>query len=506
MLGSRLARTHLTVAIVALLGFFALPEGGLAQTGWQIACGWYAAAAIVVGVLRHRPAVPLAWWLFAIGVAGNAGGILVEAILGHGGTVSVPYPSWADAAYLSLYPAAAFGLILLVRRRTAHRDWSSIVDATTLTTGMSLLAWIFMVQPGAADKTVGLFGHLVNVAYPVGDIVLLAMTVRLLLGGSGRNTSFRLLCAALACFLAGDSAWAAILQLGWIPGPIAGDFLADVFLAGYLLFAAAAVHPDIRALARTAAPRPPRPSRSLLTVLTLTSLVGPALLIMQALRHRVTDALAIAIGCTALFLLVVTRMSQLLTQLDLQTQRVRELAVTDELTGLPNRRSWNTELPRSIERVRRTGEPLSLAIVDLDHFKHFNDAYGHPAGDRLLREAAAAWQERLRTPDHLARYGGEEFVVLLPDATTEQAHAIIDRMRLGTPLGQTFSAGVATWNGDETSDELTARADTALYAAKNSGRNQVMDAAPGPVRDGLPDGELPGREPRVSRTGVPAGS
>lgn len=89
--------------------------------------------------------------------------------------------------------------------------------------------------------------------------------------------------------------------------------------------------------------------------------------------------------------------------MDLQTQRVRELAVTDELTGLPNRRAWNRELRRTIERVRRTGDPLSMAIIDLDHFKHFNDSYGHPAGDRPLKAAAAAWQEQLRTVDHLAR-------------------------------------------------------------------------------------------------------
>jgi diguanylate cyclase (GGDEF)-like protein len=203
---------------------------------------------------------------------------------------------------------------------------------------------------------------------------------------------------------------------------------------------------------------------------------------MQALRHRITDGVSIGIGCTALFLLVVTRMSQLLTQLDLQTERVRELAVTDELTGLPNRRAWNTELPRTIERVRRTGDPLSVAIIDVDHFKRFNDTYGHPAGDRMLKEAAAAWQEQLRTVDHLARYGGEEFVVLLPDATSAQAREIIDRMRLATPLGQTFSAGVAVWDGTETSDELTARADTALYRAKDAGRNQIAEAEHEPIR------------------------
>jgi diguanylate cyclase (GGDEF)-like protein len=471
---SRWLRTYLVVAVVAVAGFMAVPDGSLTQTGWQVACGWIAAGAIIVGVRRRKAAVPAAWWLFALGVAGNAAGILVETILTRTQT-NPDFPSWADAAYLSLYPAAAGGMLLLIHRRTPHRDWSSIVDATTLTTGMSLLAWIFMVKPAASDPSIGLLGHIASVAYPVGDIVLLAMTVRLILGGSGRNGSFRLICSALICFLGGDTVWAVMNQLAWEPGPTAHKILADVFLVGYLLFGAAAVHPDVRSLARITAPRPARPSRPLLVLLMLTSLIGPALLLMQAMRHRVTDGVAISIGCAALFLLVVTRMSQLLTQLDLQGERVRELAVTDELTGLPNRRAWNTELPRTIERVRRTGDPMSMAIIDIDHFKRFNDTYGHPAGDRMLKETAAAWQEQLRTGDHLARYGGEEFVVLLPDATPAQAREVIDRMRLATPLGQTFSAGLALWDGAETSDELTARADTALYKAKNTGRNRIVE-------------------------------
>jgi diguanylate cyclase (GGDEF)-like protein len=390
-------------------------------------------------------------------------------------TEAESFPSWADAAYLSLYPSVAIGLVLLIRRRTAHRDWSSVVDATTLTTGMGLLAWVFMVKPAAADPSIGLLGHIVSVAYPVGDIVLLAMTVRLMIGGSGRNTAFRLVCASLVAFLAGDGAWAVVNQMGWEPGPMAHKLLAEAFLAGYLLFGAAAAHPGMRSLTRAAEPRAGRISRPLLLALTAASLVGPGLLIVQALRHRVTDVLSIALGCVALFLLVVTRMSQLIRQLDVQTEKVRELAVTDELTGLPNRRAWNTELPRTIERVRRTGDPLTVAIIDIDHFKHFNDAYGHPAGDRLLKEAAAAWQNQLRTADHLARYGGEEFVVMLPDATAQQAREIVDRMRLATPLGQTFSAGIAVWNG-ETSDALTDRADVALYEAKNAGRDRIVEA------------------------------
>jgi diguanylate cyclase (GGDEF)-like protein len=468
------------IAAIGVTGFLAIPDGSTLQLVWQVATGWSAAAVIVAGVRRWRPATRATWWLLALGVAGNAAGILVEYVLTRTGAES-GFPSWADAAYLSLYPATAAGLMLLIRRRTADRDWSSLVDATTLTTGVGLLAWVFMIKPAASDPSIGLLGHIVSVAYPVGDLVLLAMTVRLMLSGGARNASFRLVCAALLCFLGGDGAWAVINQMVWVPGPFAHKVLADVFLLGYVLFGAAAAHPDVHSLTRTVAPRPVRIGRPLLIALTVASLIGPALLVMQALRHQVTDALAIALGCIALFLLVLTRMSQVLTQLDLQTQKVRELAVTDELTGLPNRRAWNTELPRTIERVRRTGDPLVVAIVDLDHFKNFNDAYGHPAGDRLLKEATAAWQDQLRSADHLARYGGEEFVLFLPDATPAQARDILERMRLATPLGQTFSAGIALWNGAETSDDLTARADTALYQAKNAGRNQIAEATHQPV-------------------------
>jgi diguanylate cyclase (GGDEF)-like protein len=473
-MGSRLMRFHLVVAAIAVTGFLAVPDGSTLQLVWQIACGWYAAAMIVAAVRHRRPELPATWWLVALGVAGNAGGILVEYLMTLRGEPD--FPSWADIAYLSLYPAVAMALFLLIRRRTAHRDWSSLVDATTLTTGLGLLAWVFMVKPAASDPSIGLLGHIASVAYPVGDIVLLAMTVRLILSGSARNTTFRLLCAALIFFLAGDGMWAVINQMVWEPSPMAHKLLADVFLAGYLVFAAAAIHSDVRSLSRAVEPRPARISRPLLAALTVASLIGPALLVLQATRHQVTDALAIALGCAVLFLLVVVRMSQLITQLDLQTEKVRELAVTDELTGLPNRRAWNTELPRTIERVRRSGEPLTVAMIDIDHFKSFNDAYGHPAGDRLLKEAAAAWQDQLRAVDHLARYGGEEFVLMLPAAAAGQARDIIERMLRATPLGQTFSAGVAAWNGTETSDELIARADAALYRAKDAGRNRLVEA------------------------------
>ena len=150
----------------------------------------------------------------------------------------------------------------------------------------------------------------------------------------------------------------------------------------------------------------------------------------------------------------------------------------DELTGLPNRRAWSAELPIAIERARR------------DHFKRFNDEFGHQAGDRLLKSATAAWSGQLRAVDQLARYGGEEFIALLPRATAELATGVLERLRAVTPAGQTFSAGVATWDGNETSEELIGRADQALYQAKDAGRDRIVVAAeeaqtasqPGPRR------------------------
>jgi diguanylate cyclase (GGDEF)-like protein len=189
-------------------------------------------------------------------------------------------------------------------------------------------------------------------------------------------------------------------------------------------------------------------------------------------RDRV-DGLAIGAASMMLFLLVVLRIVGLVRQVEEQSDQLAALARHDGLTGIPNRRTWDSELPVAMDRARRDGVPLSVAILDLDHFKHFNDRYGHQAGDRLLKSATTAWSQLLRSTDLMCRYGGEEFSVLLPDATVEQAAEVLERLRRITPQGQTFSAGLAGWDRQEASDRLVARADRALYAAKASGRDRV---------------------------------
>lgn len=152
--------------------------------------------------------------------------------------------------------------------------------------------------------------------------------------------------------------------------------------------------------------------------------------------------------------------------------RLTQIALTDELTGLPNRRAWDERLEQAI----RDAEPICVAILDLDRFKDFNDDHGHQAGDRMLKEAAAAWRAELRPTDTLARYGGEEFVVLLHGNDQEAAQRVVERLRGATPRAQSCSAGIARREEREGAAALLGRADEALYEAKRAGRNRSLIA------------------------------
>jgi diguanylate cyclase (GGDEF)-like protein len=170
-------------------------------------------------------------------------------------------------------------------------------------------------------------------------------------------------------------------------------------------------------------------------------------------------------------------------------ERLSRLAHTDVLTGLPNRRGWTEALD---------GDPMlaacAAAVLDLDHFKAINDTQGHAAGDRLLRSVAAAWRDALRPGDVLARLGGDEFGLLLPDTGAGEAGAIVEQLCALVPGATTCSAGVASWDGRETADEVVARADRLLYVAKANGRGRVV-ADDGPLEGSDGQADLYDAEP-----------
>jgi diguanylate cyclase (GGDEF)-like protein len=151
-----------------------------------------------------------------------------------------------------------------------------------------------------------------------------------------------------------------------------------------------------------------------------------------------------------------------------------EVARTDDLTGLPNRRAWDEALDRELARAKRDGTPLAVGLADLDRFKHYNDDFGHQAGDRLLKQIGSSWGAQLRATDVLARYGGEEFALAFPGCDADAATALVERLRSSTPQGQTCSVGLVIWDGNETAEALFGRADRALYEAKDAGRDRVI--------------------------------
>lgn len=158
-------------------------------------------------------------------------------------------------------------------------------------------------------------------------------------------------------------------------------------------------------------------------------------------------------------------------------ERLAAQATTDGLTGLPNRRAWDDRLTRGLSAARRLQRPITLALLDMDRFKHYNDTRGHGAGDQLLREFGERARVLLREGDTLARWGGEEFAILLPDCPSSSfAESILGRIRTAVPSGQTCSVGYATWDGLESGEALVNRADRALYRAKAMGRDRAVCA------------------------------
>jgi diguanylate cyclase (GGDEF)-like protein len=223
--------------------------------------------------------------------------------------------------------------------------------------------------------------------------------------------------------------------------------------------------------------------------------VGVLVVVWRRRVRELPERTAAFLGMLAAEAAVAIDRETLLSQLEYLSRR-------DELTGLLNRRVLNEELEAQLELSRREQRPLSVVMLDMDHFKAYNDSRGHQAGDRLLRTAAAAWTAALRENDTIARYGGEEFVAILPDCTLEAGVAVAEQLRRALPSGITCSAGVATLRGGSSASDLIGRADRALYEAKRAGRNLTLADAGGLAAH---QGDAIEGEPRVKRSATGAG-
>lgn len=220
--------------------------------------------------------------------------------------------------------------------------------------------------------------------------------------------------------------------------------------------------------------------------LVVTSLALSQFMVLELFRTATLGEKAL-IGFSALVLLgVVLSLSKLQHSQNTQVETLQSLASTDALTRLVNRRQFNHRIQAEVARAKRHHSPLSLALFDIDNFKHLNDFYGHPVGDRILKELGGLIANNVRESDIAARYGGEEFALVLPETAEKEASELLERLRQliaetvfclpDTPITFTVSIGVAELPSRQkhaNALQLIEKADQALYQAKAQGKNKV---------------------------------
>jgi diguanylate cyclase len=459
-----------TVAGVLAVGaYFLLPEG-LPQSLLYNAVGLVSGLFMLVGVRLHRPARAGLWFWFAAGqVTSVIGDVIWEVYeyVRH----EEPFPSAADVFYLAMYPLLVVGLLRLTRDGRG-RDLAGLIDAAIVATGLGLVFWVFVLQPIAVGGTGTPLERLITTAYPVADVLLLALLARLFTGSHMSTVSSRLLGAAAVLLLSADVTYAVVAQHSSYE---AGDPIDAVWLTSYVLWGVAALHPS---MARPqAAPEPTGRSRvggGRLVLLTASSLLAPVLMFLPGMREQPASWIVLASGAVVLFLLVALRMSGFVTQVQRQAGQLERLAMRDELTGMENRRQFEARLRAACAAGR-----ACVALLDLNGFKNVNDQLGHHVGDRLLAEAGRRFTAAVGDVASVARMGGDEFAVLLPEATDEAAGAVITRVAdaLATPIrvdGHELmvgaSIGLASGAGMDPFEVLR-RADVAMYAAKERGES-----------------------------------
>jgi diguanylate cyclase (GGDEF)-like protein len=373
-------------------------------------------AVMVAGARRHRPAAPGNWYLFAAGVGTWVlGDLIYAAQMLTGGQPA--YPSWADALYLGAYPILTVALFRLTRERLPGGGFLSgnLIDSAIIGVGVGIVYWTFMIEPVVADTSLPVLTRIVTAGYPAAGVLLCAVITPILLRRGPRSPSLWLLTAGSAVTLAGNVVYTLL------PGLVPVAFLYAGYLIAYACWAAAAAHPS---MAQPVTGDRDSLGRSRLLVLTASTLLVPAVLLVQGERGagRVSWA-AVAIGSIVLFLLVATRMNGYVTRVDSQARQLRDLAMRDDLTGLPNRRDFEQRAAGVVAAA-----PCHMIMIDLAGFKHVNDRLGRAVGDQALIAVAGLLRQSLRDGDLVARMGADEFAVLVHDTLDGDGLTVAGRL------------------------------------------------------------------------------
>jgi diguanylate cyclase len=488
------------LALLAILGCLALVVGGAPETArpLSLAVALSGTAAVLARSLSFRTE-RAAWLVMSSGLLLATVGS-VYAALAFAGPAERPVPSAADAIALSSYFCAYIGFTLLLRTRVQSMPASIWLDGLIGGLCVAALGAAFAFEP-VLHRTSGNFVEAVtNLVFPVADLVLIALAVlSLALAGWRPGRRWAMLGLAMVAVAVADGAF---LLGATDQGAASGALVALLWALPAPLVMIAAFQPPQQVRART-------DEWPVLVPPVVFALGALGLLVYGNVAGMNEIALALSAGA------VVAAMGR--TVLTLREVRLlaesRRQANTDDLTGLPNRRSFQRELESYTREANATGEPLALMLIDLDGFKELNDTLGHHAGDLVLEQLGPRLAGAVRTGDFLARLGGDEFAVLMPgvsgeEGATRAAERVRSALRAGFMLaGMTIhidaSAGIAIFGEHaEDADTLLQRADIAMYQAKGEqAGSRLYDATrdrysrdrlelTGQLRDAIDAGEL----------------
>jgi diguanylate cyclase (GGDEF)-like protein len=469
----------LVLALVGAVPYFTLVTGTAGQVYWDIAVAAMLAFGFVVAsrLERHRAA----WITILAGQAcflvGDVCFMLLENVF-H----SDAYPNVGDIFYVAGYPFIAAGLVMLLRARRGSRDVGGVIDGFIVATSVGVLLWVFFAEPTALDQSLSVFERLISIAYPAGDLLLIAIVAQLAVRQVRRQAPYWILASGLAALLVAD--------LGYLYQSLYGSYSerdpADFgWWMGYALVVAVLLHPRVGEIAAAPLRTTPRLSPRRIIVLSLVTMAAPVTIAARSAAGATLELPALLGGTIVLFALVVLRLVLMARELETSRTMLLHEATHDGLTGLSNRTLFGEE----VERTLASGVSVAVLCLDLDDFKLVNDSLGHPAGDVVLQVVGQRLLGLMRPGDAVARLGGDEFVMLVcgshplaGSAVAQRALAAI-REPIGLPGGRTVhsnvSVGIAHSSNDSSVDALLRDADIAMYLAKRSGKGHYEVFQPG---------------------------
>lgn len=441
---------------------------------------------LVVLVLRARRADPgrsrWAWGLVAVAhgfyFLGDASWAYLELVRNRS-----PFPSMADVPYLAFYPAMLAGLLLLPGPTRRRSEWGRLgLDTLTVTIAGSMTIWYLVIGPTLETSAGVNMATTLSIAYPAFDLVLVFGVASVAVRAADPANGLRWLAIGATAFVVGDVGFAASSLNGTYQ---AGSWPDTLWLVALVCSIVAAERPAADQVVVRSERRVGGPRLNLLPYLAIAASFG--LLLHVGFSQAGATIRTLLLLVLALTVTVVARQITALRDNLAMTEELRRLATTDALTDLANRRRVIDVAGRRLDEAA-DGDDLSLIYIDVDHFKHINDEYGHAVGDAVLVWLGEQLRQETRTTDLVGRYGGDEFVVIAPGLDGAEALAVATRLARtvaaavdpveGGPRTVELSLGVASADGVRDVDELLTRADIALYQAKRDGRGRahLLDA------------------------------